>query len=501
MGIGRQIDQGETNGMETQRKTRVAIAGASGFVGRALRRALCRDFDVLALTRRPSAPDRTARDADGVEWRSCDLFDEETVVDAFAGVDVVIYLVHSMSPQSRLTQARFEDLDLVLAHNARRAADRAGVERVIFLGGLHAGLDEHELSRHLASRREVGQVLEHGGGRFTELRAGLVIGRGGSSFRMMMRLIRRLPVMVLPRWTSTPTQPIAIEDVQRAIRMVLEDAERWTGTFDLGIEERMTYGTMIHRAAACVGLRRFTIPVPISSPRVSTLWIMLFSGEPKSLVVPLIASLKTPTVTGDNPLLERLRGHGMIDFDAAIRKALDDHGEREDPRAILRRRDRRVIQRLSLVRSIQRIRRAGNVEPAVLSTEYWSWLGRLLPGILRVGVERDALGRTDRVEVSFLGLCRLLRLQRDPNRCDTEIETLKILDGLLVRRGGFSRARFEFRAIPCRDLAVTALHDYPPSLPWFVYEWSQAIVHRIVMGLFARRIRKRAHTLNGGGAT
>ena len=473
------------------RKLRVAIAGASGFVGRALRRELCRDFDVLALTRRPSTSDRVDRDSDGVEWFSCDLFDEESVVEAFDGVDVVIYLVHSMSPQSRLTQAKFQDLDLLLAHNVRRAADRAGVDRMIFLGGLDAGLEERKLSKHLASRREVGLVLRDGRSRFTELRAGLVIGRGGSSFRMMMRLIRRLPLMVLPRWTSTPTQPIAIEDIKRAIKIVLDDADRWTGSFDLGIDERMTYGTMIHRAARCVGLRRFSIPVPISSPRVSTLWIMLFSGEPRSLVVPLIASLKTPTVTSDNPLLDRLRESGMIEFDAAIRNAIADDGEREDPRAIVRRRDRRVIQKLSLVRSIQRIRGAGEIDPADLSASYWSWLGRILPGILKVRIESDRSGRTERVDIKFLGLLRLLRLRRDESRCDAEIETMRIIDGLLVRKAGSDRARFEFRRIRCRNVAVTALHDYAPSIPWFIYEWTQAIVHRVVMGLFARRTRRR----------
>lgn len=486
---------------DSQRRVRVAIAGASGFVGRALRRELSRDFDVLALTRRPSNSDHPERDSDGVAWLSCDLFDETSVDAAFVGVDVVIYLVHSMSPQSRLTQARFDDLDLVLAQNVRRAADRAGVKRMVFLGGLDADLDDRELSRHLASRREVGEVLRESVANFTELRAGLVIGRGGSSFRMMMRLIRRLPVMVLPKWTSTPTQPVSIDDVRRAVRIVLEDDERWIGTYDLGLQERMTYGSMIHRAAACIGLTRLTIPVPISSPRVSTLWIMLFSGEPKSLVVPLIASLKTPTIAKENPLLERLREDGMVDFDTAIREATSDHGEREDPRAVVRRHDRRVIQRLSLVRSIQRIPGVGDIRPSELSSSYWAWLGRLLPGLLRVRSEREGDGPTTRVEVSLPGGLRLLRLEREAERCDDEIETLTVVDGLLVRRDAPAGGRFEFRAVPCRDAAVTALQDYAPSLPWFVYQWSQAVVHRIVMWMFGRRTRRKAAAINARRAT
>ena len=141
------------------KRLRVAIAGASGFVGRAIRRELKDRFEIVALTRRASTSNRIEPDSDGVVWRTCDLFDDQSVSDAFADVDIVIYLVHSMSPQSRLTQGGFTDLDLVLAHNVRRAADRAGVRRIVFLGGLDADLDESRLSPHLASRREVGIVL------------------------------------------------------------------------------------------------------------------------------------------------------------------------------------------------------------------------------------------------------------------------------------------------------------------------------------------------------
>ena len=476
-------------------RTRIAIAGASGFVGRALRRELADRFEIVALTRRASSPDGSEVDSDGVVWRTCDLFDVQSVESAFAGVDVVIYLVHSMSPQSRLNQAHFDDLDLVLADNVRRAADRAGVERIVFLGGLDADMDESRLSTHLASRREVGIVLGGAEAGLTELRAGLIIGRGGSSFRMMMRLIRRLPIMVLPRWTSTPTQPVAIEDVKAAVAMVLDDGDRWIGAYDLGIPESMNYGTMVRRAAACIGRSPVMIPVPISSPRVSMLWIMLFSGEPRSLVVPLIASLSTPTVTRPNPLLDELQKSGMTSFEGAIRGSLEDDGEREDPRAIIRRRDRRVIQTRSLVRSIQRVSMPPNVRPDRISSSYWRWLGRLLPGVLKVSTEEDDAGRISSAEISLFGRISLLSLVRNPSRCDDDMETLDIVQGLLVRRGMDLGGRFEFRVVRCRSVVVTALHDYAPSLPWPVYKWTQAVAHRVVMWMFARTLRKDAGDL------
>ena len=474
------------------KRQRVAIAGASGFVGRAIRRELKDRFEIVALTRRSSGSDKVEMDSEGVLWKTCDLFDEWDVSEALVDIDIVIYLVHSMSPQSRLTQGGFSDLDLVLAHNVRRAADRAGVSRIIFLGGLDADLDEGHLSAHLASRREVGIVLQSGKPSFTELRAGLVIGRGGSSFRMMMRLIRRLPLMVLPRWTSTPTQPISIDDIQTAVRIVMEDDDRWIGGYDLGMPDQLNYGTMICRAAKCIGRNPVTIPVPISSPRISTLWIMLFSGEPRSLVIPLIASLSTPTVARPNSLLDRVQESGMTGFEDAIRKALEDHGEREDPRAIMRRHNREVIQRLSLVRSIQRVSMPSNPSPDLVSSSYWKWLGGLAPWIIRVKTDSEDGVKTKSAEILLFGAVSLLRLERIPGRCDEESETMEIISGLLVRDGPVYKGRFEFRTIHCRKLVVMALQDYAPSLPWFIYQFSQAIAHRVVMSLFSRWLRRKS---------
>lgn len=477
---------------ETMRRPRIAIAGASGFVGRALRRRLADRFEVVALTRRPSQDAPAENDRDGVEWRQCDLFDSASIAAAIEGVDVVIYLVHSMSPQSRLTQARFDELDLVLADNMRRAMDAAGTAHIVFLGGLGAHLEESMLSRHLASRQEVGLVLAGGRASMTELRAGLVIGSGGSSFRMLIRLIRRLPVMVLPRWTSTPTQPIAIDDVVRAFEVVLGDPDAWRGEFDLGIEERMTYGRMIHRAAALLGRKPWTVPVPISSPRVSTLWIMLFSGEPASLVVPLIASLKTPTIARDNRLLDRLDRGALTGFDESVRACLAEAGDSEDPRRATRRRDRRVIHQRSLVRSVQRMVMPGDLTPRTAMRAYWEWLGRVFRPLLRIRLQLSQGGEVDRVTVHLFGRLRMLELNRMPEACDDDLETMHISGGLLVRRVSPPGSRLEFRRIRERGVLLTALQDYAPSLPWPIYMCSQAWLHLMVMFGFRRWLRRRS---------
>ena len=466
-------------------RKRVAIAGASGFVGRALRRSLSGDYELIALTRSLSgAGDQ--KESSGVTWRQCDLFDVEAIKDALVGVDVVIYLVHSMSPQSRLTQARFEDLDLLLADNMRIACDAAGVQHVLYLGGLTSGMEEKTLSRHLESRHEVGLVLGNGKARMTQLGAGVVIGRGGSSLRMLTRLIRRLPMMVLPRWTANPTQPVSIKDVVRAFEMALRDPETWTGSFDLGINERMTYGDMIMRTAGHLERNPLAFHVPISSPKVSTLWIMLFSGEPRSLVFPLVSSLSSPTVARDNPMLQKLKPD-LQGFDEALDEAISVGARDEDPRRVMLQKDRLIINRRSLVRSIQRMKAPEDWTIERVCQDYWRWLGSLAGPVLKVDMELDGGGSIEEVRVRLLGRLDLIVMRRDQARCDERSEVLSIEGGLLVRGGTSNKGRVEFRRIKARSEAVvTVLNDFAPSLPWYLYEFSQAIAHLVIMGAFRR---------------
>ena len=474
-----------------QSTTKIAIAGAGGFVGRALRQELGNRFDIVALTRSLSRNPIEGTDEDGVSWRSCDLFDPDTLADVLKDVDILIYLVHSMSPQSRLTQARFENLDLLLADNVRIATEKAGVSRIVYLGGLGKANEGEQLSRHLESRREVGNTLGAGGAALTRLRAGLIIGAGGSSLRMMVRLIRRLPAMVLPRWTSTPTQPIALKDVIRAFEVVLQEDD-WQGTFDLGVDETMTYGEMILRTAHQLGRRPFTVSVPISSPKVSTLWVMLFSGEPKSLVLPLVASLKSPTLAEPNRLLERLsHDQPMVDFNTALDDATKNDDAEEDPRRTVRRQDRVVINNRSLVRSIQRMKAPEGWSMEKTCHEYWRWLGRWGRPLLKVTCTPSEDEGVSRVRIHLFGLISLLHLERDEEASAPDREVMSIRDGLLVRKNGSDSGRFEFRFVREGGVTLAALQDYAPNLPWYFYGATQARLHLLVMGAFRGWLRRR----------
>ena len=236
-------------------RRRIAVAGATGFVGRSLVEALQGRGEIVALGRSAS-PFRGAGAA--VSWRRCDLFSLRETEAALAGVDTAYYLVHSMMPKNRLTQGSFEDLDLLLADNFGRAAAAAGVRRIVYLGGLvpDPEAEGEPLSAHLASRLEVEQALGAHGVPVTAVRAGLVVGQGGSSLRILVLLVRRLPAMLLPRWTRTRTQPIALDDVVAILVHCLEDEDTRGRVCEVGGPDVMTYRDMMRETASVLGRTR-----------------------------------------------------------------------------------------------------------------------------------------------------------------------------------------------------------------------------------------------------
>ena len=196
----------------THQRPRVAVAGATGFIGSALAKVLSQRFELVGLTRSP----RTSLQGYD-EVRRVDLFSRTDTLAGLENVDFAIYLVHSMMPSARLVQAKFADLDLLCADNFAKCAAEQGVKHIVYVGGLQPC--GPTTSAHLESRLEVETALNTYGVPVTTLRAGMIVGGNGSSFQILKRLVERLPIMVCPSWTNTSTQPVALKDVVWAINV------------------------------------------------------------------------------------------------------------------------------------------------------------------------------------------------------------------------------------------------------------------------------------------
>ena len=455
-------------------RPRVVVAGASGFVGRALVGRLAEHFEVIALSRSPR------QSTDGVTWVQADLFSLLDCERAMEGADVVIYLVHSMQPSARLTQGRFADMDLILADNVARAAKNAA--RIIYLGGLIP--DGEHLSAHLHSRMEVEHALAGHGTPVTTLRAGLVIGSGGSSFRILRRLVERLPVMLCPKWTASHTQTIDLDTLLALLTACVTDEQSLGQTYDVGGPEQLTYHDLIAQTAAAMGRRRLLIPVPVFAPPLSSWWVTLVTGSSRALVTPLVESLRHTMVASDLRLQERLGMPGLT-----VREALHQALTRP-PVAAPPRLSAPFIG--NTVRSVQRLPLPQGWDARRTAREYMDWLPRGMWPLITVDVDGDVC------TFALRGMKRpLLVLRYSPERSTPDRTVLYIRGGLLAPDDP-GRGRLEFRQVLNGTAVLAAIHDFIPRLPWFIYSSTQALAHLWVMFAFGNHLRRQSASIKRG---
>jgi uncharacterized protein YbjT (DUF2867 family) len=279
---------------------RIAITGATGYIGgRLAPRLLDSGYAVRCLVRSRDKLQGRAWTLDSrVEIRQADLTEEPALAHELEGCDAAFYLVHSMLSAAGDYAQRDQQLALTFA----RAAGAAGVGRIIYLGGL--GETGPNLSRHLSSRRDVEGALASAGVPVTVLRAAMIIGSGSASFEILRYLVQRLPVMVTPKWVSTPCQPIAVENVIAYLVGVLSAPATIGGVFDIGGPETLCYSDIMRVMAEELGLpRRWIIPIPVLTPRLSSYWIHLVTPLSHKIAVPLAEGLKNPVVCRDNRIL------------------------------------------------------------------------------------------------------------------------------------------------------------------------------------------------------
>lgn len=306
----------------------VAVVGASGFVGRELiaELSLEKKLKVRALSRH----DYSSQSSERLEWVQCDIFSLKDIQQALQDCDVAIYLVHSMLPSARLTQGNFQDFDLILADNFARAAKLNGLRQIIYLGGIVPS--DLDVSPHLRSRLEVERCLRASGVALTALRAGVILGPMGSSFTIMLNLVRKLPIMLCPRWASTLSNPVAIWDVIRSISYCIANTQTYHKHFDIGGPDTLSYQDMLRALALVQGKKRWICSVPFLTPRLSKSWVTFFSGAPKELVYPLLEGLKTHVVPDPSFALNQ-RGVKALSFEEAIAQSLKGGHGRAKPNA------------------------------------------------------------------------------------------------------------------------------------------------------------------------
>lgn len=445
---------------------KVLIAGASGFIGRSLieRLLTSSDIEIIALSRgmRESHHPRLI-------WKRCDLFSLKDIAQAMDGCDEAYYLVHSMLPSASLSQGAFYDFDLIMADNFVRAALNYKLKHIIYLGGMIPF--EDDLSWHLRSRLEVEETFRCSKVKTTVLRGGLVIGPNGSSFTILQRLIERLPVMLCPAWTRTRSQPVALQDVITVLGKSLLQEEVKGSIYDIGGPEIVTYQELIALSAQKIGKKRRLIPLNIIPLFLSRWWVSLITRVPKDLVYPLVLSLKHEMLAQPEH-----RWPYSEDLQTSLSESLEVALQAQEVRFL----GHRPVERD--VRSIQRLVLPPGRNAQWVAEEYFRWLPRFFSTLIRVGVEGDCC-------TFFLihPWVKILILQKSQERSSPDRQLLYVVGGFLSAKQ--DRGRLEFREVLGRKYVMSALHEFRPALPWYIYRWSQAIVHLIVMKAFGEHLK------------
>jgi uncharacterized protein YbjT (DUF2867 family) len=268
----------------------ILVLGATGYIGgRLVPRLLAEGHSVRCLVR---SPEKIAgkKAWSQVEILKGDVLHPESFGKTFEGIDLLFYLIHSMTG----TGEQFERIDKTAAENVAMAAREHGIKRIVYLGGL--GERSEKQSPHLRSRQQVGDILRTSGIPVTEFRAAVIIGSGSASFEMMHHLVNRLPIMICPRWVNVKTQPIGIDDVLTYLVESVNNTASAGQTIDIGAPEILTYKEMMLAVAKALKLKRYILPVPVLTPKLSSYWMNLITPIPISLARSLIESLRYETV-------------------------------------------------------------------------------------------------------------------------------------------------------------------------------------------------------------
>ena len=447
----------------------IVIAGASGYIGRSLIAKLLVRFPTAQIT----ALSRTAQASQDprVSWKSCDLFSLKSLEEALPlKIDLAFYLVHSMGPTAHLDQGSFADYDLILADNFARAMKVKQVRHLIYLGGLVP--ESRSLSLHLQSRLEVEQTFFQFEIPTTVFRAGLILGDAGSSFQILLKLVKRLPVMICPKWTQTLTTPVDLETVLVSLTKSALEVEHLGKIYDLAGCTPLTYLEMIQETAKKLGRKKIYIKVPFWSTTLSRLWVSVITNTPRNLVYPLIESLEHPMIARESHFFSR----ESLNFKYS--QLLEDSFF-----STKKSRVRIAFQaQRNTVRSVQRLDLPVGKNAKWVKDQYAAWLPKFLSPLIKVQSTGHVLKFS-----AFVKKLVLIELALNEARSNDDRQLLYIQRGLLVAE--HNKGRLEFRVVLNRKYVLAAIHDYRPAMPWFIYNWTQARFHLLIMKAFGRYLK------------
>lgn len=484
--------------LENQSASFILVTGATGYIGgRLVPRLLSEGHRVRCLVRDTSRLEGRSWQSE-VEIVAADVLNPESLAAAMSGVRVAYYLIHSMGAGSD-----FEQRDLDAARNFSRAARSAGVERIIYLGALARAASA--LSEHLRSRQHTGDALREAGVPVTEFRAGVIVGSGSLSFEMIRYLTERVPLMICPRWVYTRTQPIGIRDVLSYLSESLSVPASTGRIIEIGGSEVVTYRDMMMTYAEVRGLKRWLVPVPVLTPRLSSLWVNLVTPIPAAIARPLVEGLRNENVVTDATARELFPPIHPAGYRTSVERALDQleastvetawtdslsTSQRDVTPVILKDQDGMIVEHRQQIVT---------ASPARAFTEFTSLGGKR--GWLYMNWAWKIRGAADRI----FGGVGLRRGRRDPAR-------LRVGDALdfwrveAVEPGKLLRLRAEmkvpgkawlqFQATPVEGggtlLEQTAFFA-PKGLGGMVYWYALYPIHRIIFsGMIDRLARSVA---------
>ncbi len=478
---------------------RICLTGATGYVGGRLLGILQRDgYRVRCVARRPE--NLRSRLSETTEAVRGDLLDRASLVKAMCDLDVAFYLVHSMG-----SSGNFAEEERRCAENFANAARESGIRRIIYLGGL--GADAPNPSDHLSSRRQVGDILRGSGVPVIEFRASIVIGSGSVSFEMVRALVERLPVMITPRWVSVAAQPIAINDLLEYLRCAIALPADGHHIFEVGGVDVVSYGELMREYARLRGLRRMMMPVPVLTPRLSSLWLGLVTPLYARVGRKLIDSLRNASLVADPSASEAfpIRPMGVRDAIAAAMRnedrevaetrwsdALSSSGKAQNWGGV--RLGTRLVDRRSARVSVSPegafapIRRIGGDTGWYFGNWLWRVRGFIDLLVGGVGVRR---GRRDPSEIAVGDAVDWWRVERyEPGRLVRLYAEMKLP----------GRAWLQFEVTPAEDVRGSVIHQTaefdPVGLGGLVYWYALWPAHAAVFRGMIRGIARAANRAN-----